>query len=605
MILSTRKCPRNRLKSGSGTTGGPVFSGYFIRALQQVALGWTILGILVMCRSFLKVCSCAHLKNQHTSHGVEAYERHNPVPLLKHDISADPSSVALLNEIKDWIKHCEHEHPICNDAGQAGNFTPSRLLKLDDGVSLCIPHESVHFAALSYCWGTSKQPTTTKANLQARLGHVDVAELPQTLKDAICICRGLGVNYIWIDSLCIVQDDEEDWVSQSAQMARLYSCARIVIAATTAADANEGFLRQRDLPVTLTTTGSRRGALRWQTRRVRNHHPVIAAHADVRALPLSKRGWTLQEELLATRLLYFCPDEVVYRCKTSVRCECQRDEFEHATATDNADILTIWPPPLRKLYFKFKAHDETGFLFSIRWGKIVGEFSSRRLTYPDDALPALSGIAYYTTMFRPHPGRYIAGMWEHGFIFQLGWINYTSTSPPKPVPSRPTFSWITARNAVWPFDGKGWSDMPYELCALMGHQVVLATADPCGRIVSACVYLCGPAVSGSEFFSEVRGRNTKADRSSLQICIDKIDSPLPGWGQDPSTLFEQRSAVCDWTSILCLGLYGGSINGTDKIIMLLLQPEPGTKDYVRVGLVSNMEADWFSQRARDCHVIVV
>lgn len=191
------------------------------------------------------------------------------------------------------------------------------------------PKGPVHFAALRYCWGTGEQSITNKANLKAHLEDIDPSNLPHTLQDGISVCRGLGLSYICIDSLCIVQDDEADWAPESAEMASLYSHADIVIAATLAAGAGDGFLRPRDPPLKISTVTNGTHALNLEARRMRNHYGVGPPKTQVHNLPLSKRGWALQEGLLAPRILHFCRDEVLYLCKTSLRCECRKEDLHH------------------------------------------------------------------------------------------------------------------------------------------------------------------------------------------------------------------------------------------------------------------------------------
>jgi hypothetical protein len=105
-------------------------------------------------------------------------------------------------------------------------FIPRRVVRLTrHGACLISPDNPFTFAALSYCWGSSAQLMTTKRNLAARHSYLDVAALPKTLQDALIVARGLGLEYIWIDSLCIVQDDEQDWAREASCMFDTYSCA--------------------------------------------------------------------------------------------------------------------------------------------------------------------------------------------------------------------------------------------------------------------------------------------------------------------------------------------------------------------------------------------
>ena len=254
-----------------------------------------------------------------------------------------------------------------------------------------------------------------------------------------------------------------------------------------------------------------------------------------------------------------------------------------------------WSPTSIKHNLPYKAHDDTGFIFTLIWNGVVREYSSRRLTFANDTLPTLSGIAQHIEAVQP--GRYIAGMWKGGFVFQLDWSGFATTESQKIALLKLTFSWITARDTVWYDSGLWWDEVPYPVCTLLGFHVVPATIDPLGRVASASVTLRGKAVLGYEFFQDVQNKKAEEHVDSLCIWIDKSKGPLPRSVPETDLRFEVFNESCDWSSITCLGLCAGIVKGMGKITILLLQPEPGTESYVRVGLASYMEKDWFDQRA--------
>ncbi|KAF0320296.1 het domain-containing protein [Colletotrichum asianum] len=101
-----------------------------------------------------------------------------------------------------------------------------------------------NYVALSHCWGPEQlhPPETTWSNLRQRQECIDLTTLPSTFRDAVLVTRNLGVQYLWIDSLCIVQDDTADWQTESSKMAGYYSNAYLVISAAQAEDSTQGFL---------------------------------------------------------------------------------------------------------------------------------------------------------------------------------------------------------------------------------------------------------------------------------------------------------------------------------------------------------------------------
>jgi hypothetical protein len=109
------------------------------------------------------------------------------------------------------------------------------------------PGTTGRYVALSYCWGKSLAYTTTSGKLAAHQqdGGIAFAQLPKTLQDALLLTRYLGLDFIWADCLCIIQDDKADWEQEAARMAGVYSNAYLTVAATRAAHCGEGFLQAR------------------------------------------------------------------------------------------------------------------------------------------------------------------------------------------------------------------------------------------------------------------------------------------------------------------------------------------------------------------------
>jgi hypothetical protein len=104
-----------------------------------------------------------------------------------------------------------------------------------------------HYVALSYCWGQSLPFMTRQSSLQQHFQEIRFEQLPKTLQDSLMIARYLEFDYIWIDCLCIVQDDREDWNREAARMANVYSNAALTIAASVSPNCNDGFLYDRNM----------------------------------------------------------------------------------------------------------------------------------------------------------------------------------------------------------------------------------------------------------------------------------------------------------------------------------------------------------------------
>jgi hypothetical protein len=160
-----------------------------------------------------------------------------------------------------WLRRCEDTHS-CNRSYRAERFLPTRLLFVGDTNSrdlLCLKPttgmEKVRYIALSHRWGTpsaneKSMYCTTTDNIDHRLEGFNISELPKTFQDAIRVTKELDIHYLWIDSLCIIQegDNGEDWRKESRLMENVYSSASCTIAATSAKDMKDGFLDREESP---------------------------------------------------------------------------------------------------------------------------------------------------------------------------------------------------------------------------------------------------------------------------------------------------------------------------------------------------------------------
>lgn len=131
--------------------------------------------------------------------------------------------------------------PLPSHVINVGNYIHSPFVKLRETEG----HEQGKYICLSYCWGKSREFTTTRATLEERKRQIMIANMPKTYQDAICMARELGVSYLWIDSLCICQDDVDDWERESAKMSSIYANAYLTIGASRARDSAGGFFGPR------------------------------------------------------------------------------------------------------------------------------------------------------------------------------------------------------------------------------------------------------------------------------------------------------------------------------------------------------------------------
>lgn len=300
-------------------------------------------------------------------------------------VPCDTASEESLRTVQKWIANCDTNHG-CKK--QTGWKPPRRLLDIGRNRvwlrETMSEDDCVRYVCLSHCWG--QPPTailrTTLSNLISHKDETPWDSLPRTFQDAIDFARKLGITYLWIDSLCIVQDEKRDWEEQSADMANLYQNAYITFAATASGAADDGYYTRKDKS-RVHETGSPLALLQ-----VRDgiEHPLLARgsfdHNATYLLPLLKRGWVYQERLLS-RVLHFVGEELIWECNTTVDCECgNRDDFYRLKLGSLFGKHNLSPR------FPIVGSRPSGW-----WHQVIEDYTSLSLTKPSDVFPALSGIA--------------------------------------------------------------------------------------------------------------------------------------------------------------------------------------------------------------------
>lgn len=319
------------------------------------------------------------------------------------------------------------------------------------------------------------------------------------------MCRDLGFRFIWIDCLCIVQDSEEDWKQQSSEMGTIYSQAAITIRAAAGSGCDHGIFAPRfkhrgpSVKIPCVVSGKATGEcfLRRQ--------PLNGITE-----PLDKRGWALQEALLAGRVLTFGSVEMTWECRHGIMNE---SGFSTRISIPAGDIL---PRPLReKQYYTYldgtlrdnldyvnnSSHKQFGKdrqqLFM--WQRIVEAYSSRSLTFQKDKLPAIAGIAWkYLQANIGKEASYLAGLWSSHLPESLLWFHDlpADVDASKPEIYRaPSWSWasLDCQYLEWvPPSRLG------IICAQVVHvETKLAGSDIFGQVTSGSITIKAPFRQGS------------------------------------------------------------------------------------------------------------
>ncbi|KAI0102843.1 heterokaryon incompatibility protein-domain-containing protein [Nemania sp. FL0031] len=357
--------------------------------------------------------------------------------------------------IKNKIRDCDN-HPACNrtssfllphrvlDVGAAGSEVVRILENCQD--------QGQQYIALSYCWGGHLPLKSTTSNISELKNGIPWNELPQVFKDAIYVARTLNVQYVWIDSLCIVQDDKEDWEIEASKMAEYYSQAYLVIACSTSPNPTVPFLAPRDpywLPVNLKFIDNggvshnlniqRLRRLRYMTYTAMDHNRDKVYEHDFG--PLNKRAWVWQENALATRIVHYTSHGLLFECKGD-------------SGVYGEEMATPLPLDwIRSLPYSFAEHSDDTYK---QWHELVKTYSSRDLTFHADKLPAMGGAA--AEMSKILNSGYLAGLWRKNLLNDLLWnaddwgIEKTGAftqRPPIPLDNgSPSWSWASLNGRV-------------------------------------------------------------------------------------------------------------------------------------------------------------
>jgi hypothetical protein len=292
-------------------------------------------------------------------------------------------------------------------------------------------HEKARYCALSYVWGSTERFASTTQNLQELSANQALKglNLPKTIMDSIRFCQEIGCKFLWVDSLCIVQDDEESKQGQIDSMDVIYSHAYLAIIAAAGDNADTGippfgsarFPSNHSLVMIQTSKGTLAASL----------SPQIASD-EIASSTWSSRGWTLQEYALSRRVLFLTGSFVFFRCAKRLFCE----DFGHGwTGFSNlrGDNLA-WDLPVPPFYRQMQdPHRHYTKSFSALLANYVG----RNLRYEKDILAAFTGILLRTEW---SIGRHVWGLPSKEFGTALQWY----THMPFPCERRegfPSWSW--------------------------------------------------------------------------------------------------------------------------------------------------------------------
>ncbi|KAH6628424.1 heterokaryon incompatibility protein-domain-containing protein [Chaetomium tenue] len=478
-------------------------------------------------------------------------------------VPEDPLSQESLDVARGWLETCVNSHGAdCSPSG-AEKWMPTRLLEVVPQSNKIYLRESTtldstgdaRYVALSHCWGQGGTPfTTTQQTLPHRMSGIAIDNLPQTFQDSVTLTKELGLRYLWIDSLCIIQDDAADWAKEAAQMAHVYRNAHLVLNAANSDSDSKGFLQPRHTPDTVplppppppNTLNSPSPFTSTPLNLNPNPYPLASPNLNLnlkfhlqllppptrrplnpttttttttrqdRALahePISTRAWCLQEHILPVRALQYGRRQMFWGCELMRAGEggdvvplgqaqaLGGGQLKRLCVSGNIDVSV----------FARGADRDPGkeAVVAVNWAgwyRMLEDYSARRITKHTDRLPALAGLAL--AVGRETSGGaggedYLAGIWRTGLLEGLLWCKAQAGQVLVATPEyvAPSWSWAAVVGAVqfplyeWYTRRAHWKARMADFEALAeycSHAMVKKDRDPYGRLNGGSLTLRAP-----------------------------------------------------------------------------------------------------------------
>ncbi|KAF2820205.1 HET-domain-containing protein [Ophiobolus disseminans] len=343
---------------------------------------------------------------------------------------------ANISIIKHWLGNCEVKHgPACN-AHRHDMVAGSSSLLLVDVENDCLVQGRFtdRYFALSYVWGASKQFLTRVGNYKSLLEHGSLSAQPitQTIRDSMTSIKSLGERYLWVDTVCIIQDDASNKATAIQQMSSIYSCAVATIICLSGSSANAG------LPGILPTARNASAV------------PIAPGLSIVERTPLERmlnehsygtdeyvynsRAWTFQERLLSNRSIMFSNEQVYFQCNKELLCEDRYGKDYSDSALFTLEKARVWSSTNKAREKPYSPLEE------FRWyEEIVSEYTAKRMGYPADIINAFTGVQ--TQLSKMFDWSFRVGLPEPLLDLALLWTPLESTERRATGFDHPSWSW--------------------------------------------------------------------------------------------------------------------------------------------------------------------
>jgi hypothetical protein len=401
-----------------------------------------------------------------TSKQLRGHEARSPISVrvggtgsLHMPEISDTGSDLSFEVIRRWLKLSEA--PIDPD------WIPSRLVDVS-GISTGtiriihrrhVPLLDRRYLALSHCWGSAEIGTYNKSTKKTFESTIPLNEMPKTFRDLFWLAGQLGIRYVWIDALCILQNDSDDWHSEASTMFQVYLWATLTVVAAASWSSSEGLFRAAQSP------RKSQCLLYGQSGKARTGETCTFAWSksdsedatrpdnNIRWSRWGSRAWTLQEQALSSRIVYFTDTGLTFEKKDVLNGETSGLMMD---TTENVVQLNSWMRSREDP----EGHDDQPVASSkptdtqtdpLRtWWAWVSTYTHRSLTNPNDRAIAILGLAQYLSrpIHHEHKPIYLAGLWEQDLTKSLLWYVRLAADTRPLITRAPTWSWLSVQGGI-------------------------------------------------------------------------------------------------------------------------------------------------------------
>lgn len=542
---------------------------------------------------------------------------------------------------QDCLAKCASSHELCHL--QSGNhFLPTRLINLQPGwEGLDVRLEDDHsvrsgslYIALSYSWGAHRPDCITTVETLARNKvRIPWDKLSLTFQHAAAFTLSLGIQFLWIDSICIIQEDEEDWKREAGKMFAVYKNSYLTLAALAGRDSTSGLRNMSVEQGSVLLAELRIDQTNYPLHMRQNHYLDTVAGDNIKGsfddvccrYPLLSRAWAYQERTVSPRVIFFTESEMIFQCLSNAECECgatqeycqgnaaqlTKTEISRKTSIRSptrdssgqdrsAGTMNVQMRAFSDIKTKFKhfvsqrSRDDTHAKSRARqaamtWRQnVVWEYSALAISMPRDRLPAVGAIAEQFQRVRAGD-TYLAGLWSGSLLDDLLWISggpalrYPKSKDRLERPfSLPTWSWASLHSSiVYPHDG-----VSVPKAKVLEAKCSYAGDNPFGVLQSSKLILSGRVLSSllkwdvadaSICFHDGNAwtefsDTTKGMRRALWVDMDRDQD---GFQNIPA---HQEIDILEISTST-----GGSFSRSEWHFLLLRRADPDSFVYTRAG----------------------